>query len=128
MKRSARQVIDNIASSGSEETRGADGRQATLPVDAWYPHANVVVEYRELQHDEPVPFMDHRATVSGVPRWEQRRLYDRRREELIPARGIRLVVIRPRDLDANARGRLRRRDRPADLAAVRRLIHAAKSG
>jgi len=69
-----------------------------------------VVEYRELQHDMPMPHFDkpQRMTVSGVHRGEQRALYDARRDEGIPAHGMRLVVIKPSDLDATARGRLRR--------------------
>lgn len=78
------------------------------------------MEYRERQHDEPVAFFDkpERTTVSGVHRGEQRALYDARREAEIPRHGLRLAVVRPADLDADARGRLRRRDRTADLAAV----------
>lgn len=82
-----------------------------------------MVEYRERQHDKPTPFFDKpgRLTVSGVERGEQRALYDARRDAEIPAHGLRLLVIRPADLDANSRGRLYRRDRPGDLKAVRRL-------
>lgn len=89
---------------------GASGRRAGLPVDGYWPVANVVVEYRELQHDRPVAHFDKpdRLTVSGVHRGLQRALYDARRDELIPAHGIRLVVLTPADLDATPRGRLRR--------------------
>lgn len=103
----------------------SEGRRVRLPVDAWYPGARLVLEYRELQHSQPVPIMDHRMTVSGVDRGEQRRRYDRLRDELIPAHGLRLVVIRPHDLDADRRGRLRRRNRQDNLAAVRRIIGAS---
>jgi hypothetical protein len=92
---------------------GADGRRAGLPVDAYWPGHRLVVEYREAQHDRP--------TVSGVHRGEQRALYDARRDTEIPAHGLRLVVIRPADLDADSRGRLRR-DPVPDLAAVRALL------
>jgi hypothetical protein len=101
--------------------RGDTGR--TLPVDAYYPDAGLVVEYRERQHDEPVRHFDKpdRLTVSGVHRGEQRRLYDARRDELIPAHGLRLVIIRPSDLDADSRGRLRRNDEQ-DRDTLRRLL------
>jgi len=44
------------------------GRQAKLPVDAYWAHHRLVVEYRELQHDQPVPHFDKpdRLTVSGA--------------------------------------------------------------
>lgn len=101
----------------------ATGARARLPVDGYWPKANVVVEYRERQHDQPVAHFDkpNRPTVSGVHRGRQRALYDTRREELIPAHGIQLIVITPMDLDATPRGRLRR-NRPEDLRSVVRLI------
>ncbi|MEX0172184.1 hypothetical protein [Streptomyces sp. LMG1-1-1.1] len=105
---------------------GAGGRQARLPVDAYWPGHRLVVEYRELQHDQPMPHFDKpdRMTVSGVHRGEQRALYDARRDSEIPAHGLRLVVIRPADLNADNRGRLRR-NTEADLAALRTLLARA---
>jgi hypothetical protein len=78
----------------------------------------------ERQHDQPTAFFDKtdQLTISGVHRGEQRALYDARRDSLIPAQGLRLVVIRPGKLDANAQGRLRRRDRERDLDAVRGIL------
>ncbi|MEW2570424.1 hypothetical protein [Streptomyces sp. NPDC047070] len=102
---------------------GTGGRRARLPVDAYWPGHGLVVEYRELQHDRPVPHFDKpdRLTVSGVHRGEQRALYDARRNVEIPAHGLRLVVVRPADLDADGRGRLRRSEN-ADLAALKKLL------
>jgi hypothetical protein len=102
---------------------GKNGRQVRLPVDAYWPDARLVVEYRELQHDRPTPHFDkpHRITVSGVHRGIQRALYDARRDEQIPANGLRLVVIRPSDLDATSRGRLRRSS-VSDLDAIKNLL------
>ena len=102
---------------------GAGGRRAKLPVDAYWPGHQLVVEYRELQHDQPMPHFDKpdRITVSGVHRGEQRALYDARRDAEIPAHGLRLVVIRPADLDGDGRGRLRR-NREADLVALRAIL------
>lgn len=54
-------------------------------------------------------------------RGEQRALYDARRDTLIPQHGIRLVVVRPVDLDADGRGRLRR-SRDADLPVLSRIL------
>jgi len=101
----------------------ATGRRAQLPVDGYWPQANVVVEYRERQHDQPVAHFDKpdRLTISGVHRGLQRALYDARRDELIPSRGIRLIVITPGDLDSTPRGRLRR-NAEHDLRAIARIL------
>ncbi|MET9875413.1 hypothetical protein ABZZ36_12410 [Actinacidiphila glaucinigra] len=103
------------------------GRRARLPVDSYWPGHGLVVEYREIQHDRPVTFFDKpdRLTVSGVHRGAQRALYDARREALIPANGLELLIIRPADLAADSRGRLRR-VREADLAVLRRLLATAE--
>lgn len=76
-----------------------------------------------MQHDQPVPFFDKPEvlTVSGVHRGQQRALYDARRDLLIPAHGLRLIVIRPSDLTADHRGGLRRH-RELDLEVVRRIL------
>jgi hypothetical protein len=89
---------------------GKNGTRRKLPVDAYYPGHRLVIEYRERQHDEPNTHFDKPAvmTVSGVHRGEQRRRYDERRDREIPANGLRLLVIKPDDLDATRRGRLRR--------------------
>ncbi|MDX2831594.1 hypothetical protein [Streptomyces scabiei] len=102
---------------------GTGGRRAKLPVDAYWPGHQLVVEYRELQHNQPMPHFDKpdRLTVSGVHRGEQRALYDARRDTEIPAHGLRLIVIRPADLDADGRGRLRR-NRETDLAALKGIL------
>ncbi|MFF1794702.1 hypothetical protein ACFVXQ_10860 [Kitasatospora sp. NPDC058263] len=103
---------------------GADGRRVKLPVDGYWPQRKLVVEYRERQHDEAVPFFDKpgRLTVSGVHRGEQRALYDAHRDTEIPAHKLRLAIIRPDDLGVDARGRLHRRDRQADLVAIGALL------
>ncbi|MFF4307810.1 hypothetical protein [Streptomyces sp. NPDC001601] len=107
---------------------GATGRRIRLPVDSYWPGHKLVVEYREVQHDQPTPFFDKpgRLTVSEVERGEQRALYDARRDEEIPAHGLHLLVIRPSDLDANSRGRLQRKDRTGDLEAVRGILAATR--
>jgi hypothetical protein len=60
-------------------------------------------------------------TISGVHRGIQRALYDARRDERIPANGLHLVVIRPSDLDATRRGRLRRSS-ASDFEAIKNLL------
>lgn len=73
-------------------------RGKPLPVDAYWEPLGLVMEFNERQHSEPVPHFDKldRLTVSGVPRGGangQRRLYDLRRDQLLPANGLRLVRI-----------------------------------
>lgn len=99
---------------------GLSGRRVRLPVDSYWARQNLVVEYREVQHDRPVAHFDKpdRLTISGVHRGQQRALYDARRESEIPAHGLRLVVIKPADLTCDKRGRLKR-IRGVDLDGVR---------
>jgi hypothetical protein len=87
---------------------GVRGIGKRLPVDAWYPTLNLVVEYRERQHVEPVALFDRKATVSGVGRGEQRAIYDQRRRDVFDARGIRLVELNLADFVHNGSKRLLR--------------------
>lgn len=87
-----------------------------LPVDGYWPALGLVVEFHEEQHSAPSPFFDRRHTVSGVGRREQRRIYDERRRELIPAHGLRLVVIDKTAFLVKAKRLVRHRER--DLAVV----------
>lgn len=103
---------------------GNPGRK--LPVDAYYPELNLVIEYRERQHTESVAFFNKKTTVSGVSRDEQRRIYDQRRRDVLPKHGIRLVEISYSDLKHDSRKRLVR-DRQNDLVVIKRLLQAGKS-
>lgn len=64
-----------------------------------------------------VPLFDRRATISGVPRGEQRRLYDQRRLDILPQQGIRLVVIDKSEFTTKADRIVRNHER--DIAIVR---------
>ena len=77
-------------------------------MDAFYAGLNLVIEYRERQHSEAVSFFDRRMTVSGVPRGEQRAIYDLRRREVLLARGIRLIELNVTEFPHDGRKRLRR--------------------
>lgn len=101
-----------------EFLRGDTGR--TLPCDAYYPDLDLVVEYREQQHGMEVPFFDRRITVSGVPRGQQRALYDQRRREVLPKYGITLIEINCSDFELTGKKRLRRV--LADRVALRRRL------
>lgn len=99
---------------------GPSGRSSALPVDAFWPDLNLVVEVYERQHDHPVAHFDkpERLTVSGVHRGEQRRLYDDRRRAQVPAHGLTLLIVRTAHLTVDRRGRLLR-----DAAAVDPVLH-----
>lgn len=70
-----------------------------LPVDAYYPTLNLVIEFRERQHTEEVKFFDKRQTVSGVGRGEQRKIYDQRRRDVLPQHGLKLVEFNYSDFE-----------------------------
>lgn len=90
-----------------------------LPVDAYYETLRLVVEFHERQHTESVSFFDRRLTVSGVSRGEQRRIYDQRREKVLPKHGIRLVVISYNDFGTTKK---LTRNRNNDILVVKRLL------
>lgn len=96
------------------------GRARALPVDGLWPDLGLVVEFQEKQHFESVAIFDRRQTVSGVPRGEQRRLYDQRKADLIPAHGLRLVVIKKSAFLVRSDRIVR--DRDGDLAIVRQHL------
>ncbi|MFG1372169.1 hypothetical protein V5F32_08345 [Xanthobacter oligotrophicus] len=103
---------------------GRSGRRVRLPVDAYYPELGLVVEYHERQHDEPVPFFDRRITAAGIPRGEQRRIYDKRRRQVLPEQGLRLVVISFGDLSHDGAKRPLRGD-ARDMDAIRASLEKA---
>lgn len=97
------------------------GRARRLPVDGYWPSLGLVVEFHEKQHTEAVPLFDRRATVSGVPRGEQRRLYDQRKSDMLPRQGLRLIVIHKSEFTTKADRIVR--DHERDIAVVRARLH-----
>ena len=97
----------------------------SLPVDAYYPGINLVIEYHERQHTEAVPCFDQRRTASGVSRGEQRALYDQRRREELPKHGITLVEFDYRDFPHDRRRRLKRT--PQDFNTVQEKLNEVLS-
>lgn len=91
-----------------------------LPVDGYWPDLRLVVEFQEEQHSQPSPFFDRRQTVSGVGRGEQRRIYDERKRIVIPAHGLRLVVIEKAAFTVRPKKIIR--DRVRDLDLVREYL------
>ncbi|UYQ78196.1 hypothetical protein OF385_03280 [Glutamicibacter sp. JL.03c] len=73
------------------------GKQSKLPVDGYWEEHQLIVEYHEKQHSEPVPFFDSKITATGIFRGEQRKIYDARKAQEVPKHGINLVIIDYRD-------------------------------
>ncbi len=98
------------------------GRKRPLPVDAFWPSLALVVEFHEKQHTEAVAHFDKpdKLTVSGVHRGIQRRIYDDRRRELVPAHGLSLIIIPMSDF--RVKGRFIVHDHDDDLAVVTRAL------
>ncbi|WP_417318497.1 hypothetical protein [Erythrobacter aureus] len=90
--------------------RGPTGRAMRLPVDAYYPSRQLVVEFHEIQHSQSVAHFDKRQTVSGVSRGEQRRRYDELRRAVLPMHGIDLVILDYSEFAHGSAGRLKRTD------------------
>lgn len=88
-----------------------------LPVDAYYPPLNLVIEFKERQHTEEVKFFDKRQTVSGVGRGEQRKLYDQRRREVLPKQGIKLIELDYSDFE-HTKGKKLMRNREEDIKVI----------
>ncbi|WP_145962810.1 hypothetical protein [Mangrovicoccus ximenensis] len=100
---------------------GANGRSASLPVDAFYQELSLVIEYNELQHSYEVPFWDRKQTISGLSRGEQRRRYDERRRTVLPVHGVNLLVIDVEELDQDGRGKLQRTEKSRQAIEARLL-------
>lgn len=97
-----------------------DGRQPVkLPVDAYYEDLNLVVEYCEIQHSESTPFFDNKPTVSGVSRGKQRRIYDERRQKVLPEHGIKVITIHYSDFGKTKRIK---RNHEHDIEIVREKL------
>jgi hypothetical protein len=101
---------------------GKNGRCARLPVDAYYRTLDLVIEYRETQHDQSNTFFDKpgKLTCCGCHRGEQRKLYDGRRRIKLPENGIRLIEL-DYHLFEVLQGKLKR-NAVADEAVVRKQL------
>lgn len=100
-----------------------DGVSRTqLPVDAYYESLNLAVEFKEAQHTESIAIFDKPdvTTVSGVSRGEQRKIYDQRRLEVLPANGIKVVEIHYSDFEVDSKNQIIRSDK--DLEIVKKIL------
>lgn len=79
------------------------------------------MEYNERQHTESVALFDKKKTISGVSRGEQRKIYDKRRAEVLPKHGIRLIVISYDDFECDGKKKIKRK-REHDLEVIRKKL------
>lgn len=91
----------------------------SLPVDAYYEHLNLVIEYHERQHTESIKFFNKKTTVSGVSRDEQRRIYDERRMTVLPKHGINVIVI---DYSRFGTSKKIKRDHDKDILIIKQIL------
>jgi len=101
-----------------------DGKtRSALPVDAYYQGHNLVIEFVERQHTEPVELSDrpNRRTISGVSRLEQRKIYDQRKRKGLKTKDINLLEIQYASFKCNSEKRLIR-DQEKDMNVLRVLL------
>lgn len=98
-----------------------DGRAKKLAVDGYFKGYNLIVEYREIQHFKAVPFMDKKMTISGVPRGEQRRIYDKRKETWAVNKGYKFLTVNYDDLE-HYQGKRLKRNEANDLTVINNKI------
>lgn len=91
-----------------------------MPLDGYWVSQQLVVEFKEKQHFEPVAFWDQKITAPGTTRGEQRKIYDERKVGQTAEHGIRPVHVR-QDAFPMAKGKIDR-DPERDLDIVRRLL------
>ena len=92
-------------------------RGVELPVYAYYPQHQLVVEFREGQHRCLGPALwDNRTTAIGVSRKVQRQIYDAKRERVLPQHGFAIIVIHDFELTY--------KDRNRDLTFVKGRLEA----
>ena len=103
---------------------GKNNRKAKLPVDAYFAASNIIIEYKEKQHFQPVNIMDRRITISGVNRGEQRKIYDLRKETWARDNVINLISVSYYELEHKGSGKLIR-NAGADLEMLKtKLLEA----
>ena len=95
-----------------------------LPVDAYYPIARLVIEYKESPRVHNIENFDNPnvTTVSGVSRREQRQLYTQRKATTLPKHGIKFVEI-PFDIFNYDNQHKIIRNPQADLLQIKEILN-----
>jgi hypothetical protein len=102
-----------------------DGRSRTqLPIDAYYLELNLVIEYIENQQslDANAALENQdKMTISGVSRAEQRKIYNRRKREVLRKKEINLIEIKYSEFDLDSSNKLVRNPEK-DTKVLKRLL------
>lgn len=104
----------------------SDGKTRTrLPLDAYYPKLNLVIEFFEKQLGAKGSKFDNseRETISGVTRAEQRSLYDERKRNVLADKGIDLIDMQYYLFDCDNAKKLKR-NTGKDISALKTLLRA----
>lgn len=100
-----------------------DGRTRTeLPLDGYYYDLNLAIEYSEKQdsEDSKVDNPD-KMTISGVRRAEQRKIYNRRKKEVLRKKEINFIEIKYKDFDFDDQSKLIR-NKEKDTKVLKRIL------
>lgn len=91
-----------------------------LPVDVYYETLNLVIEFNEQQHTKAVKHFDKpdKLTVSGVHRGEQRKIYDKRKRDVLPQHGIKVIDLAYSAFECDNKGKIVR-DKVRDINIVK---------
>jgi len=91
-----------------------------LPVDAFYPSIDFVIEFEESHHSKPVKIFDKIdvKTVSGVNRAEQRIKYVELRKKILPKQNIKLLFFQFDEFEL--KGKRLKRNGEKDIEVVRK--------
>ncbi|MEO9484560.1 MAG: hypothetical protein ABJG47_13975 [Ekhidna sp.] len=96
--------------------------RSVLPVDAYYQKHNLVIEYMESYHMEPVDTDKwEKRTISGVGLSEQRKIYAERRRSGLKSNEINILEIPYSSFECTSEKRLIR-DQEKDLDVLRVLL------
>ena len=118
MKASREHTFDFLRGDPSE--RFPNGKK--LPVDAFYLPLNLVIEFEESHHTQPVRIFDKTdvMTISGINRAEQRIKYVELRKEMLPKQKINLLFIAFDEFQL--KGKRLRRIRNNDIEVIRKKL------
>lgn len=101
-----------------------DGKSRTeIPVDAYYEEFKLVIEYKESQHNSSEFYSSNQyvKTVSGVNRFEQRKIYDERKRRDLPKNGKKLIEISYAVFDCDFENKIVR-NKEQDLKKVEEIL------
>jgi len=105
-----------------------DGKSETkLPIDAYYEEFKLAIEYvaKPYEDEEVIVVKRKRSakklTPSGVIRSEQRKIYDKRKQEVLPQNNITLIYIRSKDFQRDENNKIIR-NKISDTKTIKSLL------